>query len=261
MAQDFILKFRQPSGGGSTNTGTSSIRMKYSLPGKEVSVKDNELVALPFDRLFIQQAVGIPVNASELLVDAAALKDALAVYVRIDPKTIVAVDGKTSGPTIRKIGNELAAVKITTHLLVPTKNGKDDKLKTGEEVWVYTADLYSEMGDGKVRLAKGAVTQATADGVSEVNVKLQPGECSAPVVHPDGRLAGVLVGKTFPEQNGGGQDKFISLAKLTNIGVAKQPPKPATPAATMSTAYVEPLQLVPGQGFLLYIINGETFNE
>lgn len=262
-AQDFILKFRAPSTSNTSNSPTSTtIRAKYSLPGKEVAVKENELVKLPFDRLYVEQAVGIPVNSSELMVDAAVLKDALAVYVQLNPQTMVEVETKANrGPTIRKIGSELAALKITTHFFVPTKTGKDAQIKVGDEVWVYTADIYSEMGDGKVRLLKGKVAQVSDDGVSEVDVKLQPGDCSAPVVTPDGRLAGMLAGKTFVEQPGGGPDKFISLAKLTNVGGPKPPTKMVIPPPSMAAAYTEPLQLVPGQGFMIYVVKGETFKE
>jgi len=192
--------------------------MSWLMPGKAWYVRDSMLPAPPYDRLVFKQAVGVPVGEGSLLVDESVAKGALEMFVRIDEATVVpGTIGRSGGYYGRKTTDApLVVVHVGEVAFTPLKAEADHKFQAAESVTIYALDIYEEMSK-EVRPIAGRIVAVEDEGVLKLSGGISAGEGAAPVVTGDGRLAGFLAGKIDVKADGGGQDRFIPLARFESL--------------------------------------------
>lgn len=209
------------------------------------------------DRFAFRQAIGVPINKTTLIVDKAAVRGALDVFVQVSPTHIVPARSRRTTSYRSKAQTHLSTVSLDGYRFTPAGIDPAKKLVRGHQVAVYALGFYEEMGS-RPRAIPGQVDQVGEDGAVKLSVSLASGEGTAPVLTSRGDLVGFLAGKIDPKASGGGKDLFIGLDKAASIlkrrssgsyggySSVKRADKPPTP--------------VKGRAFLVYATFSETFN-
>ncbi|HUU59372.1 MAG TPA: hypothetical protein VMZ50_07505, partial [Phycisphaerae bacterium] len=192
-----------------------SNRIRWLGPGKYGSAQEESLPVPPMDRFVFRQAVGVPVAAGALLVDAPTVTDALEVHVWIDEQTVVPAKAQRVYSS-RDTTNELVLVTVSGCEFTPVGTDEDPKRKAGQSILAFGVGTYQQMGT-LIRTVPGKITSAGGDEGVAVSVKLLPGEPAAPVLTDDNRLVGFLAGKIDVRTDGGGRDRFIPLGRIAKI--------------------------------------------
>ena len=276
----------------STSRGTV-----WLSPGRNWTVRDAGLPIPTMDRLEFLQAVGVPVGPHALLVDAAAVGDAQRVFVQVGPKTLAAGTVQRTGYVKEGKAHKLALVTVAEFEFTPVAAGEEEKRSSssrrpgknkapttrsakdkdkapaasasdaadpapawtkGQAVTAHAVGIYEQMGS-RVRKVKGKVLEIAPEGVpTAISAKLLAGEGAGMVLAEDGRLVGVLMGKTDVAVLNGGPDELIPLPELAKLLKRAMSASPGRGRGVKRTAPPEP---VAGQVFVVYGTIGEKFEE
>lgn len=222
-AEEFLVQYGEtPSRSRFARRG-----MTWLLPGdRGVTVRDETIPLLPYDRLVFRQGAGAAVGEKTLLVDAQVVRDALAVFIRIDEYTIVPARVGRSRSSRDRTKPLLAVVTTDEYVFTPLavrllKNPKKNPdtqpaFSKDQAVTAYGIGAFREMGS-TLRKASGKITEVGQDGSVEVSVHLAPGESAGPVVTEDGTLVGFLAARTDIHAEDGGKDEFIADAEIARL--------------------------------------------
>ena len=194
--------------------------ISWLLPGAGRRVADFGLPTPAYDRLAFKQAVGAPVADNALAVEAAAVEDALEVFVRVSEGRLVRA---TVNRWRRREGQEvpLALVSVDGYRFDPLHAASDADLSEGRKVAAYSLPLYEEMGSAIHSVEAQLVAGAGGQGLKP-SKPLAAGEAAAPVVTAEGRLAGFLAGRTDAAVEGCGPDRFIPVKDLADMLTAAE---------------------------------------
>jgi len=191
----------------------------WLMPGGRWRVRDDFGLPRPaYDRLVFKQAVAVPVARQALLVDEAVVRDAAEVFIRVAEGKFIPVDVRepydTSGP-----GVKFAPLLVERYRFRPLKAETDEPLRAGQEVKVFGMSVLAEMGSEVRQFSAEAVELPNGNTPAQIGISraLAPGESAGPVVTSAGELAGFLAGKTDPQAELGGPDRFLPVSELADI--------------------------------------------
>jgi hypothetical protein len=186
-----------------------SDRVTWLMPGKDWQVQGFGVPVPPYDRLVFKQAIGMAVSSGTVLVDRAAVKDALEVFVQAEDGTLLPADPRR----IREVAGELVLLTVSGVVFEePASADPNAPLQPDRDVTVGHLPLYEEMGGQ----ARQVASQMSGDGLGVV-APLLPGDAAGPVMFAETDLAGFLLGKTDPFVDGGGKDVFVSAKELRSV--------------------------------------------
>lgn len=251
LAKSVVEQYEAPPKTSLVKTG-----INWMMPGRPWVSRESVLPTPPYDRLAFRQAVGIPIGPNSLLVDHAAMKDALEVFVALDGKTLVPCHPLPGGSGITPKGKEpppvdLIVVEDLTFTPLNTEAGPAAGGGKGVQVTGATVGLFEEMGS-ELRPLAGTLEAGAGEGQAKLSVRLAAGEVTSPVISKDGRLIGFLDGRTNAMADGGGPEKFVPVAVADTL--IKRGARPGTSsggyARVKRKAVAKP---APGQFFLMYI--------
>jgi len=212
LAKEIIGLYEEPRSKSYSYGGTT-----WLMPGRAWKAREFMLPTPPYDRLVFRQAIGVPVSKHALLVDKAALADALETFVTIQPGVVVpAKVQRTSTWGMKKAPAPLALVIVEDFEFTPLKADAAAQVTRKQVLTVYGLGVYEEMGT-EVRRMSAFVEEVGPDGMLGLSRKLAPGETVGPVVTKDGHLVGFLDGKTDAMVDGGGTDRFIPVAEVADL--------------------------------------------
>jgi len=190
--------------------------ISWLMPGGTWRVREGLGLPRPaYDRLAFKQAVGVPVAERALLVDAAAVRDAAEVFVRAGDGRLIPAKVKKARRT-SGTGAKLALVVVEGYRFEPLAVGSGQSLAAGRQVKAFGLNIFEEMGTTVRTFSAELVALPDGAGLG-LSKALAAGEAAGPVVTPDGRLVGVLTGKTDPQSDGGGPDRFAGTDELADI--------------------------------------------
>jgi hypothetical protein len=239
----------------------SSTSVSWLMPGREWLARSESMSTPPtmpvppYDRLVFRQALAAPIGKNTLLVDAAAVKDALEVYIRVDANTVAPA-------YVKRVGTSLKTPALTMIVVPGCEFNVPRILEDGNAVpaegpitaWVVPS--YAEMGS-LIRKVTGKVGGAATDGSVIVNVTVLPGDSASPIFLGDGSLIGFLAAKTDIATDNGGPDRFVPLSQFSQ---ALKQVKTATPDhSTYGRIKRSPTtRPATGEAFLVTAIVAET---
>ena len=234
--------------------------IEWLLPGRVVRTRTGELPKPQYDRLVFRQAVAVPVGTSSLIVDEAAVKDAKEVFVRIDETTLVrGVIKRVRSYGSKRTSPPVALVIVGDCKFTPLEADPETKFAADEAVTAYGLGIYEQMGR-TVRKINGKILNVEEQGRLQLSAALVAGEAASPIITQDGKLAGLLSGRTDAMADGGGAEKFIPLSELERI--LKQASRPyRRPSGYGRTRRNIQPRPAPGQLFIVYVTCTEKFEK
>jgi hypothetical protein len=240
----------------------TSASFNWAMPGKSVASKDGSLPVFNYDRLVFRQAIAVPIAEHVLLVDRQLIDrtldpDSVAVFVRIDDKTVVpARFHKVAGSTMAaKTESPFAVVTVDECTFTPISIDEKLALTPGQGVTVTGLSIYEEMGD-KPRTISANVLKPAGQDEPALSEWLAPGEAAGPIFLSDTGLLGFVAGKTDVTADFGGPDKIIPIADVAAV-VKKS--KRYTPPSSSGQAKrkITPTE-AKGTTFTVYATAGEV---
>jgi tetratricopeptide (TPR) repeat protein len=229
-----------------------------SSRSKNWEVAETTMPTPPYDRLEFRQAVGVPLGKHTLLVDAKVVTGAVGVFVRINGVFVPATIARASYSSRNKAIPPVATVYLTDYELTPLDFASKEKPAKAGPCTIHALNIFGLMKQ-KIRTFAGEFKPGPKDKPGFVSTKLLPGESTAPVLSPDGKLLGFLAGKTTVALDGAGVDKFISLEEISSI--VKRATSTRISIRTSSNSAKREITPKPmgDKTFVIYAILGETF--
>jgi tetratricopeptide (TPR) repeat protein len=192
--------------------------LRWLMPGlrRRWGVRDEGAMPdLPYDRFDFRQAVGVPVGEQFLLVDETAVEDAEEVFVRLPDGTLLPAEAARMRSGMFGSRGPLPPLRV---LSVPgatfTPLEVVEEPPAGVELTARAVGIYREMGS-QPRTFTTQLEQQD-DGWTPT-VPLAAGEGAAPLLAPDGKLAGLLAGRTDVAEEGGGPDRLLPPGQIQNV--------------------------------------------
>lgn len=246
--------------------GSTSSKRSWLMPGRDLTERDDSLPTPEYTRLAFRQAVGVPIGECSLLVDQAAVKDHLDLYVKLSdgllvPAKVLKVStfsrGKADAPPLAIV--QVDGVKFTTPVARMKRSSYSDDeqeegdpaFAKGQSVVAYGLGLFPDMGT-KIFPIAGEVTQA--EGSLAVDTNLAAGEAAGPVINHDGKLVGFLKGKIDPLVDGGGKDELWPVERLEYLIRRGS-------RGYYGGKYAGEPREIEGTHFAVYATFGETFED
>ena len=238
----------------------------WMMPGKKPwTVTDRSPLPLPpYDRIVTRQALGVAIAENALLVDAAAVKGAAAMYVQLEPGLIVQARPKRKSYAALAGGGEevdipLTAIIVPTATFTPVDVANPVPLKDDQYVTVRAVNAYRRMGTairtGTARVSKPEKGQATLAG------GCQPGE-RAGAVFVDKTFAAMFTARTDVQGPGCGTSQLVKPADLAqgvkNMARSLRYKRPGGFMLTPRLKEDAPKHKAVGSTFLVFIVVGET---
>ena len=262
-AQAILTQLSPSSSSYGSGSSIDMRKVTPSLPGKSASsyslLGSNVVGLLPtpaFDRLTYRQGVGLPVTKNGLLVDAMTLEGAVDIFVRIDSDTYVPAKVKKLSVGSKTKLPPLALVTVDGYEFTPVDVAKELAIEDGLRVGSFGLGLYVEMGITP-RGVRGKITIAR-DGSVTMGSELQPGETAAPVLTNDGKLCGMLLGRTDISADDGGPAKFLSIKDLQPLLDLLKKPGVSGSGSSSKTVTTRPAE---GKTFTIVTIVPELFDK
>jgi len=240
------------------SSGSSAHSQTWLMPGKAwtVSGSSQAMPVPPYDRLVFKQALGVPIGKSTLLVDAAAIENAVDIQVQISPKIVVhgkirkiTAVGKTKMPP-------LALVTITGYEFTPVEPVAGDQLKASQAVTAFALPFYDEMGQ-TVRQFQTKITGVDQDGSVKIGAILFAAEAAAPIFTRDNKLIGFICGRTDIAQENGGPNELIQAAQIQAL--IEQAKKSSSSGVSNVKRTIEPMP-VAGKVFIIHTVFTEDLS-
>ena len=214
-AQELLNEYERPPEGQSSYYRR---RQVWLMPGRPWYVQERSLLpSPPCDRLVFRQGVAVPIDKETLMLDAAVVKDAEEVFIRVNSQTVVGARIKKPsymGPQVK--AGALAFVRAEGVEFTPLKFDKAVRPGKGQDVTFYGLSLYEEMGEA-VRQVRTMVKSVDKDGAFKLGAGAIAGEAAGPVVTADGRLLGFVADKTDVKADGGGQGLAMPPAETADL--------------------------------------------
>ena len=218
------------------------------MPDRDLRVREGALPAPDYDRLVFRQAVAVAAAKDVLLVDAAAVRDALAVFVRVDEKTIVPAEAPSTSSFSRHRDRLLVAVDVPGAEFAPVEPARTGAAGGTVHALGILMELGSDVRTGKASLPAEAGGRCGG---------LLPGEGAAPVLDDAGRLAGFLAGKTDVTLEGGGPDRPVPPEELADL-LARAARSSRSSGAASAPASSEP---AAGGVLVVYAVAAESLAQ
>ena len=252
-AEELVAEYDQQT----RRSSYTSRRSFWLMPAeKSWQRRDNELPVPPYDRLVFRQCLGVPLGTSLLMVDTAAVKEALAMYVQIDEDTVVPAEAIRTGAYKEKARLPVTLVGVPGCLFEPVDVAFGAPPKNSKAT-MYAVNFMTEMGSS-VRLAQGKVISATEDGAVDLTVGPAAGEGVAPVFNGDGALMGLRTGRTDVRLRRCGMSMFLppgKLAELLEYALSR------TRDSSRRSRQTEKTRSATGRCFVVYAIASELLEE
>jgi hypothetical protein len=242
----------------------ASKRRTWLTPGRPQRAFGGPLPTLAMDRLAFRQAVGVPAGEAALLVDAAAVRGAEEVFVRIGPDALVPAGTRSTVVTAAAAARELTAVTVYgvefTAPVVPVRRSvigtggeQEPNFEAGQAVVALGLNAFEEMGS-EIRRIPGKITAVDPNGRVSVSPRLVAGEGSGPVLTAAGRLVGFLTGRLDVSAMDGGPSRLLGRAALKSLLFQAAHLRAWAPAGVERTGGP---QKVDGSHFVVYATFGE----
>lgn len=191
-------------------------RPRWLMPGlrRDWNVRDETTMpALPYDRLFVRQAVGVAVGEQFLLVDAEVVEGAEEVFVQ-------APDGRLFGGEVARkstFGRQgpmppLRVLGVADATFTPLEVAQSPE--EGADLAARACGTFTQMGS-EIREFS---TRIGTDGEAlKPGNGLLAGESAGPVLTADGKLAGLIAAKTDPAEDDGGDNRVIGPHEIRDL--------------------------------------------
>jgi tetratricopeptide (TPR) repeat protein len=236
--------------------------ISWLMPGREWTTRSESLPTPAYDRLVFRQALGVAVGKRTLLVDAAAVKDALELYVQIDEQTVAPASMRRISFGSSRVAPVLVPVFVGGYEFTPPTLADDANHAPSQgQVVAYALPSYPDFGS-TFRKIPGQFGKPAASGTPALTVTLAPGDAAGPVFTADGAtLLGFLAGKIDPAVEGGGADAFWPLAQQGQALKQARSPSSSIDYSGYSRARRK-AQTQPAQGqvFVVHAIFGEKLD-
>ena len=151
----------------------------------------------------------MPVGTGTLLVDAAALDGAIAIYVQIEPGTLVTAQVRKTTVTRGSKLPPLALLTVTDAVFKPVAGDKSTAFEAGQNASIYSTSLYAEMGT-QMRQIRTRLKSVDTEGRMKLTSAMLPGDSASPVISTEGVLLGFAAARTDVMVESGGPDAVFA---------------------------------------------------
>lgn len=234
-----------------------SYRYYWLFPGNPVSADEDTLPEPPMDRLVVRRGIAVPISPSTLLVSADVIRDAAEVQVYLGDNRVTGVDFEIgdAGYRATETAGKTGLLKSWKYEFTPLETAAASELAE-KDCRVFGVNLFAEMPH-KVRLVPFRPEKGDgADAAWKSSDVLLWGEPGSPVITADGKLAGMLTGKTDHTVDNP-TSRFFSVDDLGKIleSAAKE--------SSYSSRRYESIEKMPIRhgSFMVFAISGERFTE
>ncbi len=235
--------------------------LTWLLPGGEQTLRHVGLPMPKYDRIALKQAVGVPISPNVIIVDAAAVTDALEVYLAIDETTFI------PGTIIRRRNQRsddapappLALVSFPDVVFTPPIVDLEAEITAGTEAQTFGLNLLEEMGSTVRTIPTKMVSMPSGQTTAvRPEAHLAPGEAASPVIS-DNRLLGFLAGRTDVTLDSGGEDIFLPVSRLAPLLSQARRRKTLRSRGRLDRATLP--RRLRGSHFTIHATHGEKFDE
>lgn len=194
-------------------------KTEWLMPGgkKDWNAYVDTVPVPPYDRLIVLQGVAYATGPHTLLVDRKLLDDALELHVLIGDNQVVLADIAHLDKRQDSVDSPQLGLITIPGYVFSSAPGQSEEISpsVGTVCNGHAANLLPSMGRN-IRLIEGRLRK-DSQGSLVPSFTLLAGETASPVLDKDGKLLGVLAGKTDVFKLNGGSDLFWNQEDLKNI--------------------------------------------
>ncbi len=223
-------------------------RTTWLFPNRRVTVSSLSLPIPPMDRLTFRQTIAVPVGPKLLLVDQTALTGAEKILMRL-------TDGRVVPCSIVRRENNFTLITVPGFSFTPVAFEKQADIQPGLLATAWTTNIMQEMGSQPrsfpIRLGE------IEEKIAKVSPGTAPGESAGPVFSKEGKLLGMIAGKTDATKDSTSDIMYTSdeFQKLMRHATRYKPRTSRLPDRIRSP------QAVIGKTFLVETVASEKFAE
>ncbi|MGC9454076.1 MAG: hypothetical protein ACP5HU_04355 [Phycisphaerae bacterium] len=193
----------------------ASREMRWLMPGlrRDWNVRsETSMPELPYDRLYVRQAVAVPVAEQFVLVDAEVVEGAEEVFLQTADGRLFGCDAARISTFGQQSLPPLRVLAVADASFTPADVA--EAVVEDQDLTVRACDAFGQMSSD-VREFRTRIKGE--NDTLKPTVELLPGESGSPVLTDDGKLAAFLTGRTDPAEDNGGPGRVVPPDEIREL--------------------------------------------